>query len=78
MGSEMCIRDRVDCWFDGPEGITVLDFKSDRVRPGGEAARGEEYRPQLEAYSRALERITGRRVAHRILWFFATGTGLEL
>ena len=40
--------------------------------------RAEQYRPQLEAYSRALERITGRRVAHRILWFFATGTGLEL
>lgn len=77
-GEEVLLQGVVDCWFDGPEGITVLDFKSDRVRPGGEAARGEEYRPQLEAYSRALERITGRRVAHRILWFFATGTGLEL
>ena len=77
-GEEVLLQGVVDCWFDGLEGITVLDFKSDRIRPGGEAARGEEYRPQLEAYSRALERITGRRVAHRILWFFATGTGLEL
>ena len=77
-GDEILLQGVVDCWFDGLEGITVLDFKSDRIRPGGEAARGEEYRPQLEAYSRALERITGRRVAHRILWFFATGTGLEL
>ena len=73
----MLLQGVVDCWFDGPEGITVLDFKSDRVRPGARRP-GEEYRPQLEAYSRALERITGRRVAHRILWFFATGTGLEL
>ena len=76
----MCIRDRevllqgvVDCWFDGLEGITVLDFKSDRIRPGGEAARGEEYRPQLEAYSRALEEITGKQVARKALWFFEPG-----
>ena len=77
-GEQVLLQGVVDCWFTGPEGITILDFKSDRICSGGEAARGEEYRPQLEAYSRALERITGQRVAHRVLWFFATGTSLEL
>ena len=77
-GEEVLLQGVVDAWFETLEGITVVDFKSDRVSRSGAAARGEEYRPQLEAYSRALERITGRRVAHRILWFFATGTGLEL
>ena len=68
----------MDCFFETAEGITVVDFKTDRVAGEALRRRAEEYRPQLEAYSRALERITGRRVAHRILWFFATGTGLEL
>ena len=48
------------------------------IRPGGEGARAEEYRPQLEAYSRALERVTGRKVFRRVLWFFATGQPWEL
>ncbi len=42
--------------------------------PGrGAAARAEEYRPQLEAYSRALEEITGKPVVRQVLWFFEPG-----
>ena len=76
-GEEVLLQGVIDCWFAQGDGLTVLDFKSDRIRPGGEQARAEEYRPQLEAYSRALERITGRKVLRRVLWFFATGTPWE-
>ena len=31
-----------------------------------------------KAYSRALERVTGRKVFRRVLWFFATGQLWEL
>ena len=74
----MLLQGVIDCWFAEGDGLTVLDFKSDRIRPGGEGARAEEYRPQLEAYSRALERVTGRKVLHRVLWFFATDRPWEL
>ena len=77
-GEEVLLQGVIDCWFVQGEGLTVLDFKSDRIRPGEEAARGEAYRPQLEAYSRALERVTGRKVLRKVLWFFATGRQLEL
>ena len=77
-GEEILLQGVVDCWFAEEGGLTVLDFKSDRIRPGGERARGEGYRPQLEAYSHALERVTGREVIHRILWFFETGKAVEL
>ena len=77
-GEEILLQGVVDAWFDEGEGVTVVDFKSDRIRPGGEAARGEVYRPQLQAYSRALEAILDRPVKRRVLWFFATGTALEL
>ena len=69
----MLLQGVVDAWFETLEGITVVDFKSDRVSRSGAAARGEEYRPQLEAYSRALEEITGKQVVRKALWFFEPG-----
>ena len=77
-GEEVLLQGVIDCWFAEGDGLTVLDFKNDRIRPGGEGIRAEEYRPQLEAYSRALERVTGRKVFRRVLWFFATGQPWEL
>ena len=77
-GEELLLQGVVDAWFDDGEGITVVDFKSDRVRPGGEQERGEAYRPQLQAYSKALSAMLNRPVKRRVLWFFATGTALEV
>ena len=68
----------IDAWFGDGEGITVIDFKSDRVRPGGEGAAAERHRPQIEAYSKAMARIMGRPVTRKVLWFFATDTPVEL
>lgn len=68
----------IDCWFEGADGLTVLDFKTDRVTEKTVAERAKEYRPQLKAYSRALEEITGKRVTRRILWFFALNRAVEL
>ena len=55
-----------------------MDFKSDRIRPGGERARAEEYRAQLNAYSLALSAILGKPVSRQVLWFFATDSAFEL
>ena len=75
---EILLQGVIDAWFDNGDGVTVVDFKSDRIVPGGEAARAEEYRPQLEAYSKALSAILDRPVQRKVLWFFATGTQFEL
>ena len=69
----------VDCFFEEDDGsLVVLDFKTDRIAPGGEEARAAVYRPQLETYSAALERIFGRQVREKILYFFATGEAVTL
>ncbi len=68
----------VDCFWEEDGGITVLDFKSDNVKPGAEPARAAEYKGQLDAYSRALAEITGIPVKRRILYFFSTGCAVEL
>ena len=77
-GEEVLFQGVIDAWFGDENGVTVLDFKSDHIRPGGEKVRGEEYRSQLESYSMALERILGKPVVRKVLWFFATDTALEL
>ena len=77
-GEQVLLQGVIDCWFQDEQGITVLDFKSDRLSPGQEKSRGEEYRPQLEAYARALSAILDRPVSRKVLWFFATDTAVEL
>ena len=77
-GEQVLLQGVIDCWFQDEQGITVLDFKSDHLSPGQEKSRGEEYRPQLEAYARALSAILDRPVSRKVLWFFATDTAVEL
>lgn len=68
----------VDCCFEDLWGFTVVDFKSDRVRRGGEREAAERYRGQVEVYAQALEEIFGKPVQRRILWFLRTGSAVEL
>lgn len=77
-GETVLMQGVVDCWFDTPEGLVILDFKSDRVTEATLAGRREEYRPQLEAYAQALGQLLGRPVARKILWFFSLSRGVEL
>ena len=44
----------------------------------GARQRAEHYRPQLEAYSRALERVLERPVVRRELYFLRAGTSIAL
>lgn len=63
----------VDCFFEEPEGVVVLDFKTDRVTAETLEERREHYRPQLEAYAAALSRILEKPVKEKLLYFFSTG-----
>lgn len=67
-----------DCFLIKDSEMTVIDFKTDRIKPGEEEAAAHKYQPQLNAYSLALERIYGLPVKRRILYFFATESMIEL
>ena len=66
---EILLQGVIDAWFREPDGLTVVDFKSDRVSAAGVGERAERYRGQLAAYAHALEVLTGETVRRRILWF---------
>ena len=76
--TQVLLQGVVDCWFETLEGIVIVDFKSDHVTEKTVEGRAEQYRPQLEAYSRALEEVTGKKVCRRVLWFFALDRPVEL
>ena len=63
----------VDCFFEENGGLVVLDFKTDRITRMQTAERAAQYRPQLEAYASALERIIEKPVREKVLYFFTTG-----
>ena len=58
----------IDAYFEEPEGLVVLDYKTDRVRTGKELL--DKYKAQLEYYGRALEQITGKKVREKIIYSF--------
>ena len=64
--------------LETPDGITVIDFKSDRVTKDSMRMRAEVYRGQLQTYRRALERIFAKPVKETILWFLTVGEEVRL
>jgi len=58
--------------------IWLLDFKTDQIGGGELRLRTEYYRPQLQLYATALERIYQRPVRRRWLHYLAAGETVEL
>ncbi len=77
-GERLLLQGVTDCCLFRNGEISVIDFKTDRIRPGGEAKAAEGYRPQLEAYALALSRIFQQPVTRKLLYFFATDSLTEL
>ena len=61
----------VDCFFEEGKELIIIDFKTDHVTQDTLEEKASNYTPQLAAYSDALERITGKYVKERIIYFFA-------
>ena len=77
-GEKILLQGVTDCCLISNGQITVVDFKTDRIRPGGEEKAAQGYRPQLDAYSLALQRIFDLPVCRKLLYFFATDTLTEV
>lgn len=60
----------VDCAIIEPEGITVLDFKTDRVTEKTVNSVADSYKLQVQTYARALSRIFKKEVISCQLYFF--------
>jgi len=77
-GEEVMLQGVADLCLLEPDGLVIIDFKSDRIKPGGEQERAGHYAGQLEAYSRALAGIFELPVKERFLYFFETDQTVAL
>jgi ATP-dependent helicase/nuclease subunit A len=69
-GEKVLLQGVVDCALITDAGITVIDFKTDRVTEKTAADAVEEYRLQVETYAEALSRIYELPILAKKLYFF--------
>lgn len=76
-GEQVMLQGVVDCFWSEPDGIVLVDFKTDKT-PYGPEERAAHYAPQLNAYAKALSRMYGLPVKEKILYFFSCDCAYHL
>lgn len=59
----------IDLLIEGPDGILVVDYKTDTLSPDQLDERVASYRGQLDLYARAVEDILQKPVLGKVLYF---------
>jgi ATP-dependent exoDNAse (exonuclease V) beta subunit len=72
------VQGLIDLLVRTPEGLLVIDFKTDHVFGEDVRKRAEVYRGQLELYARAAADICRERVLERWLYFLAPRQAVEV
>jgi ATP-dependent helicase/nuclease subunit A len=68
----------IDLLVQTPDGLYVIDFKTDRVRGPEIAERAQAYRGQLELYARAAAAIRRDKVREKWLYFFSPRQAVQV
>ena len=68
----------IDCALIEDDGITVLDFKTDRITPENRQERVLQYSRQVDTYAKALTRIYELPVKNMYIYFFSSGELVEV
>ena len=78
-GEQILLQGVIDCFFETEAGLTVIDFKTDRISFGEDLRnKTAAYRIQMETYSKSLEKIFEKPVIRRILYFLEPSKAVEL
>ncbi|MGN0204110.1 MAG: helicase-exonuclease AddAB subunit AddA [Coprococcus sp.] len=66
------IQGIIDAYFEENGKLILIDYKTDRVpKEGGADILRQRYSRQLDYYQYALEQMTGKKVAERLIYSFA-------
>ena len=77
-GEQVLLQGVVDCALLEEDGITVVDFKTDKVTKETVKTVAARYSEQVRTYAEALNRIYGKRVKAACLYFFKIGELVEV
>lgn len=73
---KIIVQGAVDVCFTEPDGVVILDFKTDRVDSAEELIKA--YSGQLDIYAAACEKIFGMPVKQKIIYSFSLSCGIDL
>jgi ATP-dependent helicase/nuclease subunit A len=68
----------IDAYFIEGNEIVLVDYKTDKVRRGGEQELIDRYHVQLEDYAKALERMLSKNVKEAYIYSFTLGKEIRL
>lgn len=68
----------IDAYFIEDGEIVLVDYKTDKVSPGGEQHLIDLYHTQLEDYAAALERMLQKKVKETYIYSFTLGKMIRL
>ena len=72
-GESVLLQGVIDCMIEENGEITIIDYKTDRVRGDETLERAKGYAKQLEAYAYAAQHMTGKPVRECVLYFLYSG-----
>lgn len=67
---EPVLQGVIDLFFETDDGVVLVDYKTDYVKIGEEDILTRRYKKQLEYYSYALKKLTGRPVLEKYIYSF--------
>ncbi len=70
------IQGIIDVYFEEPDGLVVLDYKTDKVTAGQELA--DKYHAQVDYYAKALEQMLQKPVKEKIIYSFTLREEIRL
>lgn len=73
---KLLVQGIIDVYYEEPDGLVVLDYKTDKVNSASELK--EKYHAQLDYYARALEQLTGKPVKEKTIYSFTLGEEIEV
>jgi CRISPR/Cas system-associated exonuclease Cas4 (RecB family) len=72
------LNGQIDLWFQDADGITLVDYKTDRLEPAEIPNAAEPYAVQLRLYAAVLQRITGELPKRAVLHFLRPDRLVEI
>lgn len=68
----------IDCFFEYDGELILLDYKTDYIEHGEEDKLKEKYKIQLDYYSDAIFKMTGKKVKYKYLYLFSLEKEIEV
>ncbi|WP_024614059.1 helicase-exonuclease AddAB subunit AddA [Clostridium sp. Ade.TY] len=75
---EVRLQGIIDLFFEENGEIILVDYKTDYIEENAEEEMNKKYKIQLDYYTDALEKITGKKVISRYLYLFYLEKELEI